>query len=208
MSWWASVVQKNWDAIFNVKVRAYVIKIWLFLLYLMVKVRKCLFLLYLLVKVRKCFVELSWSHVMCVMISSDDHVILCWAWSPDGHVMWGMISSGGHVIWGMISSGGHVIWGMISSGGHITWGAGQLSSWAPDLWSKGHQFESWQERQEIFFSRVNFLCQFLFLYSFHLHVTTVACKRSLSICQKLRWQVAVSCTQMHPMHVALNKVTL
>ena len=41
----------------------------------------------------------------------------------------------------------------------------------------------------IFFSRVNFLCWLLFQYPFHPHVTTVACKRPQSFCQKCRWQV-------------------
>ena len=41
----------------------------------------------------------------------------------------------------------------------------------------------------IFSSRVNFLCWLLFWYPFHPHVTTVACKRSLSFCQKCSWQV-------------------
>ena len=41
----------------------------------------------------------------------------------------------------------------------------------------------------IFFSRVNFLCWLLFRYPFHPRVTAVARKRSLSFCQKCRWQV-------------------
>ena len=41
----------------------------------------------------------------------------------------------------------------------------------------------------IFFSRVDFLCWLLFWYPFHPCVTTVACKRSRSFCQKCRWQV-------------------
>ena len=41
----------------------------------------------------------------------------------------------------------------------------------------------------IFFSRVDFLCWLLFRYPFHPRVTTVACKRSRSFCQKCRWQV-------------------
>ena len=40
-----------------------------------------------------------------------------------------------------------------------------------------------------FFSRVNLLCCLLFQYPFHPHVTTVACERSWSFCQKCRWQV-------------------
>ena len=41
----------------------------------------------------------------------------------------------------------------------------------------------------IFFSRVDFLCWLLFQYPFHPRVTTVACKKSRSFCQKCRWQV-------------------
>ena len=39
------------------------------------------------------------------------------------------------------------------------------------------------------FFRVDFLCWLLFRYPFHPRVTTVACKRSRSFCQKCRWQV-------------------
>ena len=41
----------------------------------------------------------------------------------------------------------------------------------------------------IVFSRVNFLCGFLFWYPFHPHVTAAAHKRCRLICQKCRWQV-------------------
>ena len=41
----------------------------------------------------------------------------------------------------------------------------------------------------IFFSRVDFLCWLLFRYPFLHRVTAVARKRSLSFCQKCRWQV-------------------
>ena len=41
----------------------------------------------------------------------------------------------------------------------------------------------------ILFSRVDFLCWFLFRYPFHPPVTAVAPKRSRSFCQKCRWQV-------------------
>ena len=43
----------------------------------------------------------------------------------------------------------------------------------------------------IFFSRVNYL---LTLHPFHPCVTTVACKRSQSFCQKCRWQVTAKHT--------------
>ena len=42
----------------------------------------------------------------------------------------------------------------------------------------------------IFFPGVNFLCWILFRYRFHPSVTTVACKRSWSFCQRCRWQLA------------------
>ena len=60
---------------------------------------------------------------------------------------------------------------------------------APHSWSKGCGFKSLLERQENFFSRVNFLCWLLFWYPFHPHVTAVARKRPRSFCQKRRWQV-------------------
>ena len=41
----------------------------------------------------------------------------------------------------------------------------------------------------IFFSTVNFLCWFLYRYSFHPRVTAVARKRPRSFCQKCRWQI-------------------
>ena len=51
----------------------------------------------------------------------------------------------------------------------------------------------------IFFSRVNFLCWLLFQYPFHPRVTAVARKRSLSFCQKSRWQVPAKHTYTLPM---------
>ena len=51
----------------------------------------------------------------------------------------------------------------------------------------------------VIFSRVNFLCCLLFRYPFHPHVTTVACKRSQSFCQKCRWQVTAKHTYALPM---------
>ena len=55
----------------------------------------------------------------------------------------------------------------------------------------------------IFFSRVDFLCWLLFLYSFHPRVTAVARKSSRSFCQKCRWQV----TAKHLTYAALHEVT-
>ena len=40
----------------------------------------------------------------------------------------------------------------------------------------------------------NFLCRLLFQYLFHPCVTTVACKRPRSYCQKCRWQVTAKYT--------------
>ena len=60
-----------------------------------------------------------------------------------------------------------------------------------------HQTHDWKvtgsnpcrSSRRIFFSKVNFLCWILFWYPFHPHVTTAAYERSLSFCQKCRWQV-------------------
>ena len=60
---------------------------------------------------------------------------------------------------------------------------------APDSWLKGRGFEFCRSGGRIFFSRVDFLCWLLFRYPFHPRVTAVAHKRSLSFCQKCRWQV-------------------
>ena len=53
--------------------------------------------------------------------------------------------------------------------------------------------------RRVFFSRVNFLCWLLFRYLFHPRVTTVACKRSRSFCQKCRWQVTAKHAYTLPM---------
>ena len=60
-----------------------------------------------------------------------------------------------------------------------------------DLWSKGCVFESRQERQENFFSRVNFVYWLWISIQclFHPHVTAVPYKRPWSFCQKCGWQV-------------------
>ena len=77
---------------------------------------------------------------------------------------------------------------------------------ALDTWLKVAGFKSLQEWQEIFFSRVSFLSWLVFRYLFHPCVTTVACKRSQSFCQKCRWQVTAKhaytlhmwlCTKWH-----------
>ena len=46
----------------------------------------------------------------------------------------------------------------------------------------------------ILFSRVSFLCWFLFRYPFHPGVTAVARKKSWSFCQKCRWQISAKHT--------------
>ena len=92
-----------------------------------------------------------------------------------------------------------------------SWG-GYLHAWengdsstvrAPDSWSKGRGFESWQERLE------NFLLQGQLAV---LTLTSVSvpppCYRSRtrrrprSFCQKCRWQVTAK-TRMHPTYVVL-----
>ena len=61
---------------------------------------------------------------------------------------------------------------------------------APDSWSKGHGFESLQERREKFSSPGSTSCGWLlFRCPFHPRVTAVARKRPRSFCQKCRWQV-------------------
>ena len=50
----------------------------------------------------------------------------------------------------------------------------QVRGRAPDSWSKGRGFESPQERREIFFSVVNFLCWLLFRYC-----STPCCRSSM-----------------------------
>ena len=56
----------------------------------------------------------------------------------------------------------------------------------------------------IFFSRVNFLCRLLFRYPFHPRVTTAACKRSWSFCQKCRWQVTAKHTYILHMWLCMK----
>ena len=76
---------------------------------------------------------------------------------------------------------------------------------ALDLWLKGCRFKSLQEpRENIFFSRVDFLCWLLFRYPFH---PLVARKRSRSFCQKCRWQVTTKHAYILRIHVALHEVT-
>ena len=78
----------------------------------------------------------------------------------------------------------------------------------PHIWGAG--IAQWLERRtrdrkvpgsspsrsggRFFFSRVSFLCWFLFRYVFHPRVTAVARKRSRSFCQKCRWQVTAKHT--------------
>ena len=58
---------------------------------------------------------------------------------------------------------------------------------------------------KIFFSRVDFLCWLLFRYSFQPRVTTVACKKSRSFCQKCRWQVTAKHAYTLHMWLLLNR---
>ena len=60
---------------------------------------------------------------------------------------------------------------------------------APDSRSKGCEFESQQERQDNFLLQSQLYVLTLIWCLFHPHVTTVACKRPWSFCQKCRWQV-------------------
>ena len=72
----------------------------------------------------------------------------------------------------------------------------------PDSWSKGCAFESQQEWREHFLLKRQLCVLTLILCPFHLHVTTVAHKRSRSFCQKCRWQV----TPNHPYTLDLLKL--
>ena len=58
-----------------------------------------------------------------------------------------------------------------------------------DLWPKGCKFESQQEWQENFLLRRQHCVLTLTRCPFHPCVTTVACKRPRSFCQKCKWQV-------------------
>ena len=76
--------------------------------------------------------------------------------------------------------------------------------WKMDLmgsFGSGEVVERWTRDQKVWrpspgrrisFSRVNILCWPFFQYPLHHHVTTVACKRSQSFCQKCRWQFQVA----------------
>ena len=51
---------------------------------------------------------------------------------------------------------------------------------------------SGRSRRKIFFSRISFTVLTLIWYPFEPYVTTVACKRQQSFCQKCRWQVTAN----------------
>ena len=69
-----------------------------------------------------------------------------------------------------------LIWEIITTFVH----SGQLALGLKQIWLSG---------RIIVFSWVNFPCWLPFWYPFHPQVTTVACKRSWTFCQKNRWQV-------------------
>ena len=71
---------------------------------------------------------------------------------------------------------------------------GQLVGRALDLWSKGCEFESWQEWWENFFLQSYLFVLTLIQHLFHIHVTAVAGKRPQSFCQKCRGQVTAKDT--------------
>ena len=77
----------------------------------------------------------------------------------------------------------------------ITGWSGDISAVrATDSWSKGRGFE---ERRENFLLRINFVCWLLFWYPFNPpppSPPTVTRTRSLSFCQKCRWQVTAEDT--------------
>ena len=59
---------------------------------------------------------------------------------------------------------------------------------ATDAWSKGCEFESWQERRENFLLQSQLCVLTLIWCSFHPYVTAEACKRPWSFHRKCRWQ--------------------
>ena len=71
---------------------------------------------------------------------------------------------------------------------------GQLVGRALDLWSKGCEFESWQEWWENFFLQSYLFVLTLIQCLFHIHVTAVEGKRPRSFCQKCRGQVTAKDT--------------
>ena len=77
-----------------------------------------------------------------------------------------------------------------ATAGISTDGTGSIDSLlvrAPDSWSKRCEFKTPQERRENFLLQT--FCAELIWCPFHPCVTTVACKRPQSFCQKCRWQV-------------------
>ena len=72
---------------------------------------------------------------------------------------------------------------------HTNGGRDSLLVRAPDLWSKGCEFESRQERREHFLLQSELCVLTLIRCPFQPRVTAVARKRPRSFCQKCRWQV-------------------
>ena len=62
-------------------------------------------------------------------------------------------------------------------------------AWLIIPWSKGFEFESRQERREIFFLQSQLCVLTLIRCPFHPRGTAVARKRPRSFCQKCKWQV-------------------
>ena len=60
---------------------------------------------------------------------------------------------------------------------------------APDSWSKGCEFESWQKQRENFLLQSQLCVLTLIRCPFQPCITAVARKRPWSFCQKCRWQV-------------------
>ena len=60
---------------------------------------------------------------------------------------------------------------------------------APDSWSKGFEFESWQKQRDNFLLQSQLCMLTLIRCPFHPRVTAVARKRPRSFSQKCRWQV-------------------
>ena len=94
------------------------------------------------------------------------------------------------------------------SGHHHSWGAG-IAQWLEHRtrdWKVAGSNPCWNGGR-IFFSRVDFLCWLLFRYLFHPRVTAVARKKSLSFCQKCRWQVTAKHAYTLRMWILLNRAS-
>ena len=76
---------------------------------------------------------------------------------------------------------------------HSQWCSG-IAQWLEQQTCDWKVYGPSRSSGRIVFSSVNFLCWLLYRDPFHPCVTTVTCKRSLTFCQKCRWQVRAKYT--------------